>query len=419
MPKSTLLPSPGPAAGSFAPEPAAPPDPPSPDLAAAPPEALPVAILGVAFDPVTIASAADRIEAMINERRPRYVVTPNVDFLVQARHDAALHQILALADLVLCDGKPLVWASQWLGNPLPGRVAGSDLTPVLLERAAQRGWKLFLLGGADGAGAEAARRIAQAHPTLPPVAHYAPPHAPLAGMDHAEILARVRAAQPDLMLVCFGCPKQEKWIFRHYRERGMPVMIGAGGTVDFLAGRIARAPRWMRQCGAEWLFRLAQEPRRLFKRYAIDLLQFGPALLRQLWHLPPGPAETMPANQAASSASMSYGLKVQAGERLQRDALQEAPGFWTEALQQQPGHCLLDLAEVKAIDSTGLAFLAHWQRRLAEVRRNLILLRPSPAVCAALELMRLTGHFVITDGALPGAFFPGGRGPQPVANGRL
>jgi N-acetylglucosaminyldiphosphoundecaprenol N-acetyl-beta-D-mannosaminyltransferase len=239
----------------------------------------PVVVLGVAFDPMTLASAADCIEHMIASRSPHYVVTPNVDFLVQARRDTELHRILAGADLVLCDGKPLVWAAQWLGGALPCRVAGSDLVPVLLQRAAERGWRIFLLGGSEEAAEAAARRIAAAHPTLPAVAHYSPPHAPLDQMNHAEIARRVQAAQPDLMLVCFGCPKQEKWMARHCPSLGVPVMIGAGGTVDFLAGRLKRAPVWMRRTGTEWLYRLSQEPRRLFKRYADDLLHFLPPLL--------------------------------------------------------------------------------------------------------------------------------------------
>jgi len=223
----------------------------TPLVATAPsrPSELPIAILGVSFDPMTLISAVDRIGTMIESRRPHYVVTPNVDFLVQAQHDTELHQILANADLVLCDGKPLVWASRWLGNALPARVAGSDLVPLLLQRAAERGWKIFLLGGAEGVGAEAARRIAADHPSLPAVAHYSPPLRPLAQMNHDEIIARLHAAQPDLVLVCFGCPKQEKWIFQNYRAAGVPVMIGAGGTVDFLAGRLKRAPQWMRRTG--------------------------------------------------------------------------------------------------------------------------------------------------------------------------
>lgn len=376
----------------------------------------PVAILGVPFDPVTIGTAVDRIEAMIDGGQPHYVVTPNVDFLVRAKCDRALHQVLVHADLVLCDGRPLVWASQWLGNALPGRVAGSDLVPVLLQRAAERGWKIFLLGGAPGVGAEAARRIALAHPALPAVTHYSPPLRPLAEMNDREIIERLRAAQPDLVLVCFGCPKQEKWIFRHYRTVGAPVMIGAGGTIDFLAGRLRRAPVWMRRTGTESVYRLWQEPRRLFKRYAGDLFRFVPALLGQLWFLPARAAAKNSPRSPSTSTVTSYGITVQAGGHLHRDALQGAPAFWAQTMEQ-PGHCLLDLTKVKLIDSTGLAFLAHWQRRLARVRRNLILLRPSAPVRSALERMGLTGEFVISEGPRtePLSIV---RGAQAVPNGK-
>jgi N-acetylglucosaminyldiphosphoundecaprenol N-acetyl-beta-D-mannosaminyltransferase len=247
----------------------------------------PVVILGVPFDPVTLAGAVDRIESMVAEGGTHYVVTPNVDFLVKARRDAELHNILARADLVLCDGKPLVWASRWLGDALPCRVAGSDLIPSLLQRAAENGWRIFLLGGGPGVASDAARRIAAAHPGLPEIAHYSPPFRPLGEMNDAEIIGRVRAARPHVMLVCFGCPKQEKWISRHRVALDVPVLIGAGGTIDFLAARIARAPVWMRRSGTEWLFRLLQEPRRLARRYADDLVHFLPAILAQRWRQGP------------------------------------------------------------------------------------------------------------------------------------
>ena len=375
---------------------------PAPEAALESP-AWPVNILGVTFDPLTLAGAADRIERMVTERQPRYVVTPNVDFLVQAQRDPELHQILGQAHLVLCDGKPLVWASHWLGNRLPGRVAGSDLAPLLLERAERNRWKIFLLGGAAGVAAEAARRLNERHPGLPEVQHYSPPYAPLERMDHAEIVHRIRAVEPDLVLVCFGCPKQEKWIFRHHRDVGAPVMIGAGGTVDFLADRLKRAPHWMRRTGTEWLFRLWQEPRRLFRRYADDVVRFFPALLAQRRQLPTATVDHDAETTISQCTSTSYGLRIQAAGGLQNAALRRGPEDWATLLQRSEisGHCVVDLADVRAIDSTGLAFLAHWQRRLAGARRNLILLRPSRAVRSALAQLHLTDHFIIAEDGPP------------------
>jgi N-acetylglucosaminyldiphosphoundecaprenol N-acetyl-beta-D-mannosaminyltransferase len=242
-----------------------------------------VAILGVPFHQTTLDGAVDRIDAMIAGGGSHYVVTPNVDFLVKAQRDPELRKILVRADLVLCDGKPIVWASHLLGGVLPCRVAGSDLIPLLLKRAEERGWRILLLGGSPEVAAEAARRIALTHPLLPEVAHHSPPYRPLAEMDNERIIGRIRAARPDIILVCFGCPKQEKWISRNRHLLDVPVMIAAGATIDFLAGNMARAPVWMRRSGTEWIFRLLQEPRRLASRYTDDALHFFPAVLWQRW----------------------------------------------------------------------------------------------------------------------------------------
>ena len=215
----------------------------------------------------------------------------------KAQRDAELRSILVHADLILCDGKPIVWASHLLSGILPARVAGSDLIPLLLNRAAARGWKIFLLGGSPEVAAEAARQIAISHPTLQDVAHYSPPYGPLAEMDNAGIFDRIRAAKPDIMLVCFGCPKQEKWISRNLLFLDVPVMIAAGATVDFLAGSMARAPTWMQRSGTEWVFRLVQEPRRLARRYADDLIHFFPAVLLQKWRQRPAGAKSNPKSK--------------------------------------------------------------------------------------------------------------------------
>lgn len=360
---------------------------------------LPISLLGVAFDPLTLSEAARRVAEAVEDRRPRFFVTANVDFLVKARRDGELRRILLDADHVLCDGTPLVWASRWLGNALPGRAAGSDLVPELIALAAERRWRIFLLGGGPGVAAEAARRLHADHPDLPPVAWYAPPIQPLEAMDHPGILARIRAAAPDLLLVSFGCPKQEKWIAAHYRESGVPVSIGVGATVDFLAGRVPRAPQWMRRGGIEWTFRLAQEPRRLFGRYADDALHFFPALWRQRRVLPPS-QDGRGGGAAPALQPTDYGLRVHAGSRLDRAAFEYGWAFWAEAIEPR-GHCLLELEAVASIDSTGIAVLSWWRKRLASVRRNLILFRPSRAVLAALRSLRLAEHFVITDGRPP------------------
>lgn len=364
----------------------------SPAHSSSPSSARPVAILGVPFDHVTIAEAVTRIEDMIASRRPHYVVTANVDFLVQAHRDVELRRILLDADLVLCDGTPLVWASRWLGNALPERVAGSDLAPALIRRAAEKGHRIFLLGAAQGVAAEATAKLKAQYPSLKIVGHYSPPFSDLLAMNHEEIVRQIRAAQPDLLLVSFGCPKQEKWIAMHHRALGVPVAIGVGATLDFLAGRVKRAPAWMRHTGTEWLYRLALEPRRLYKRYAKDLAYFIPTLTAQYFRLSgkraarSGPAEL--------ACAMTDGCRVDAGRHLTRDALEHEDVFWRK-LQARAGHTLMDLGNVQSIDGTGIAFLIRWKKTLQARNRHLVLVAPSRAVRRSLAALNLNDHFVV------------------------
>ncbi|HEY6226057.1 MAG TPA: WecB/TagA/CpsF family glycosyltransferase, partial [Verrucomicrobiae bacterium] len=229
--------------------------------------AAPVAILGVPFDSVTTAETIEIIARMIESGEPHYIATANVDFLVQAAKDVELRRILFDAHLVLCDGTPLLWASRLLGNRLPERVAGSDVVPLLLKEAAEKGYRVYFLGAAPEVCAQAVEKLREQFPTLQIAGHYSPPYKPLVEMDHEDIISRIQAAKPDLLFVGFGCPKQEKWIKMHYQNLGVSVCVGVGGTIDFLAGHRRRAPMWMRKAGVEWIYRMAQEPRRLFKRY--------------------------------------------------------------------------------------------------------------------------------------------------------
>lgn len=241
-----------------------------------------IRLMGVPFDRVTMEDTIDRIGGMIESGKPHYLATANVDFLVQAKRDIELRTILNEADLVVCDGTPLVWLSRWLRRTLPERVAGSDLVPRLLDEAEEKDWSVFFLGGQEEVREQAVRKVRRSHPGLRIAGSYSPPFAPLDAMDHDDINARIREAKPDLLLVSFGCPKQEKWIARNYLAAGAPVSVGVGATIDFLAGSVKRAPRWMQVAGMEWVFRLAQEPRRLVKRYATDLVIFGIGALREI-----------------------------------------------------------------------------------------------------------------------------------------
>lgn len=247
-----------------------------------PAEAERVRLLDVPFDVVTMHETLERVGSMIRARQPHYLATANVDFAVQSRKDPELREILEKAHLVVCDGTPLVWLSRLLRRPLPERVAGSDMVPRLLVKAEQEGWRVFFLGGESEVLKQAVRKVAEKHPRLEIAGAYSPPFAPLEKMDHEGIRTRVKEARPDLLLVSFGCPKQEKWIARHYEALGVPVSVGVGATIDFLAGAMKRAPRWMQVAGMEWIFRLAQEPRRLLKRYATDMVVFAIGSVREI-----------------------------------------------------------------------------------------------------------------------------------------
>ena len=359
--------------------------------------AAPVAILGVPFDSVTTAETIDIIERMIESGEPHYIATANVDFLVQAAKDVELRRILFDAHLVLCDGTPLLWASRFLGNELPERVAGSDVVPLLLKEAAEKGYRVYFLGAEPAVALQAVEKLRAELPTLQIVGHHSPPFKPLVDMDHDDIISRIQAAKPDLLFVGFGCPKQEKWINMHYQRLGVPVCVGVGGTIDFLAGKTRRAPVWMRKSGLEWVYRMAQEPRRLFKRYCMDLRHFGGAIVKQWWRLrsrrrnaPTGDATATPVSQQPSSKL------IRMPARLDGEAVQHGAQLWKHALDGSAS-CFLDLSAVQFIDSTGVGLLIRLQKRARLEQKQLVLLGSSPAVRRALELMRLHDFFKHAD----------------------
>ncbi len=265
------------------------------------------ALFGIRINRVEMAEAVDQILNWCHDGSQgpcRLVVTPNVDHLVLLRRSSGLRAVYANADLVLADGVPLVVASRWLGQPLPGRVAGSDLVPAIFDASANFGQPLrvYLLGAADGVADVAAANVEKRWKGVTVTGTYSPPW----GFEHDDdecqnILGRIRNAAPDLLLVGLGAPKQELWVHRFRRELSgaAAVAMCAGATIDFLAGSKKRAPEWMRSSGLEWFYRLADDPTRLASRYAHDAVVFPQllwqerALLRAARHGGLGPVSAM------------------------------------------------------------------------------------------------------------------------------
>ncbi len=346
-------------------------------------------MLGVPFDNVTTQQTLQIIEDMVASKRPHYLATANVDFVVQATHDLELHRILTDADLVLCDGMPLVWASRFLGNALPERVAGSDLVPALLELAEQKGYRVFFLGGQEEVAAKALENIMAKHPKLKVAGVLSPPFKPLLEMDHEGICQTIRAADTDLLFVSFGCPKQEKWISMNYRKLGVPVCMGVGATIDFLAGHMKRAPKWMHGLGLEWIFRLAQEPRRLFKRYFDDLLAFSTNMMGQLIKLRQGNKEGSTGFVMTETENSQV---VELPEIFNAKAVTLNRAKWQNlAASEKP--LVIDGSRVQVADSTGLALLTRLQKNHREAGLPLVLVSASKPLQKALDLMHLNGIF--------------------------
>lgn len=234
-------------------------------------------------DAVSFSEALDAIERLVDSRKGGAVFTPNVDHVVKAESNDAFRAAYAGASLSLPDGMPLVWVSRMLGCPLRERVAGSDLLLPLLQRAARRSWRVYLLGGQPRCARTAATLLRKRFGVN--VVGWDDCRIENDGSDPGgESVARVRAAAADIVLVGLGPPKQELWITRAAGEIGPAVALGVGAGIDFLAGRFQRAPRWLSKMGLEWTFRLVQEPRRLWRRYLIEGPRFARIVLETWSH---------------------------------------------------------------------------------------------------------------------------------------
>ena len=190
---------------------------------------------------------------------------------MQIERGGPLAEVYKHADLILTDGKPLIWISKWYGTPIKEKISGSDLFPRLCEMAAKKGYRMYFLGAAEGVAAKAAENLKKKYPGLQVVGTYSPPF----GFEKDEveidkIKNQIKEVNPHILIVGLGCPKQELFILHHKDELGVPISLGLGASLDFEAGNIKRAPKWMANHGLEWLFRITQDPKRLAKRYLVD-----------------------------------------------------------------------------------------------------------------------------------------------------
>lgn len=243
-----------------------------------------VRIHGVRVDAVAVdgLGAKELVRPLLREPGCHHVVTLNLEHLRRAASDARLRQIINSSSLVVPDGMPVVWAAKISGAPVSQRVTGHDLARALVELSASEGISLFFLGAAPGIGERAARNLRRRYPTVRIAGVYAPPICPYPFPEEEDhrMVETINASGADALLVALGCPKQDLWLAAHRDELRVSVAISVGGVLDVMAGAAGRAPRWLQAVGLEWVYRLFQEPRRLWSRYLRDATFLLPLLYR-------------------------------------------------------------------------------------------------------------------------------------------
>lgn len=353
-------------------------------------------ILGTPVDDINMDEALNRIEEFVvvgrRTGKGHQIATINADFVVKSLHDAELQRILQEADMATADGMPLVWSARLLGAPIEDRVTGADMVPALAERAAQKGYSIYFLGAAPGVAEKAAKILQQQHPGLK-IAGIASPSPEAVRAGDPAIIAECKAANPDILLVAFGNPKQEKWIYRHAQELGIPVMIGVGGTFDFIAGVTKRAPQWMQQSGLEWVYRLMQQPGRLWKRYTTDFFGFGYFFLWQWWVMrqKESSSSLLPTSELLSVHETVI-MNVQG--RLDRGNQSAFAEKAYHALTEQP-HLIINLAEAEFLDSSAIGTLVALCKQAREKGGNLWLTNVPSTINQVLSLLRLNHFFTV------------------------
>lgn len=225
-------------------------------------------VLGVLVDAVAPAPTLREVEGCVRRGEPRYICFATVHGVMEALRNPVVRRAYNRG-LTVPDGMPLVWLGRLLGHPEVARVYGPDMTLWLCEEAAKQDWGCYFYGGAAGVAQRLVEAMERRFPGLRTAGWDSPPFRPLTPEEDAEAVDRINAAKPDLVFVGLGCPKQELWMAEHRERLQAPVLLGVGAAFDFHSGGARQAPRWLQRAGIEWLFRLSQEPRRLWYRYLV------------------------------------------------------------------------------------------------------------------------------------------------------
>ncbi|MGM0214835.1 WecB/TagA/CpsF family glycosyltransferase [Enterococcus sp. AZ109] len=235
--------------------------------------------LNTNIDNLTLEQTVEEVKKLIDKKEAKYLVTPNLDHIVLLEEDDVFRDIYKNASLVLADGKPLIWISKFKKNPIIEKISGSDLFPKICEMAAKEGYSIFILGAAEGVADKAGENLCAKYKDLKIVGTYSPRYGFEENQEEVEaIIENIKSNSPDILAVSLGSPKGEKFIYNYLDELNVPISMSIGATIDFEAGNVKRAPKWMCDHGFEWMYRISQEPNRLIKRYLNDAIKILPII---------------------------------------------------------------------------------------------------------------------------------------------
>jgi N-acetylglucosaminyldiphosphoundecaprenol N-acetyl-beta-D-mannosaminyltransferase len=251
-------------------------------------------VLGVAVSGMNLGIAVAAMLEAVRERRKGYICVSDVRAIVDAQHDAEFRGILNRSFLTTSDGMPLVWLGRHYVGRHVGRVYGPDLMLEMFTATQTRPCRHFLYGGAPGVAEELSARLEERFPGATVCGTYTPPFRPLSPEEDAEFIEVIRVRRPDIIWVGISTPKQERFMAGYLARLDTTLMVGVGAAFDFHSGRVRQAPRWVQRSGLEWLFRIASEPRRLWRRYFVSVPFFLGRITLQLLRLRKYPIETNP-----------------------------------------------------------------------------------------------------------------------------